>query len=224
VTPLELADRRMRLQMQVERSKGSRALVLHTQQETANSLRVAKESLEFLQHEDDLARACAQRGREHVRTSLVPFVTQALQMVKGQGYEFDFDFTFRRDSFETDLRASNGARWGDPRRSFGGGVCDLVANSLLLAYLLAYRPGLRRFALLDERWPNLGKHDVPAVAKFLRYLVRQQGFQLVLISHQDEFYGCADLVHHISQANGQSYALSEHAEQEPAVAILPRGL
>ena len=204
------------LRAMVEQGRGAR---LRAWQERDAERRQASDcglQAAALAHQQDILKVCAERGREAVRGQLVPFVTEALRMVKGPGYEFGMEFQFRRDAFETDLWVSDGRHVADPRRASGGGVCDLAANTMLMAYLLAYRPALRRFCLLDERWPNLGDEDAERVAEFLQYLARDHGFQFLIVTHQRDLWKrVADRWWHVSREEGGPSQVVQSGGVEP---------
>jgi DNA repair exonuclease SbcCD ATPase subunit len=136
----------------------------------------AKEAIEILQ---EAAQATQQRVHERISS----FVSQALQIVFGDKYEFRILFQSQRKQTEAKLELLYEGEPMDPLTSTGGGVVDVVAFALRLACLTLSRPAARKLLVLDEPFKFVSVDRLPAVRQMLEELSQQAGIQIVMVTH-----------------------------------------
>lgn len=150
-----------------------------------------------------------------VGAALEKAVLQALAAVYGEGYSFSFSFQ-RKNRPEVDLVVQDPAVRGDLRNK-GGGVMDLVSESLRLALLLS--SGARPLLVLDEKYKFVSADLVPRVGQMLVDLCADFGLQILLMSHQTGFLEYASKVFDIS-VQGAGSVVEEGAWSSPTTTEL----
>jgi ABC-type thiamine transport system ATPase subunit len=60
------------------------------------------------------------------------------------------------------------------------------------------RFGLRKFMALDESFNNVSAEYIPNVSKLLKSLCDDQGFDMLLVTHQEGLAAAADNVYKVS--------------------------
>jgi len=83
--------------------------------------------------------------------------------------------------------------------SYGGGIQVLVGVLLRIAVIITL--GLRRILILDESLAHVSPQYVPNVSQLLRTLAEELDFEIIVISHDEEFATSADM-HYQAQDGG----------------------
>lgn len=79
--------------------------------------------------------------------------------------------------------------------SKGGGVLDIVALSLKIAFLRLYRNFNRQTMILDEPFKNLDATRVPKAVMWLKQISEKMQIQFIIVSHCKELIEKSDVVY-----------------------------
>ena len=121
-------------------------------------------------------------------------VTKALRAVFEKEYTFDIDFRISRNKLEAKFIVEDEGFKGDPRRAKGGGITELIGESLRMAVLQRYTPKIDGPILLDERFKNISEEYKSAIGYLLKKMSRNFGRQFIFVSHDAIFEEYADNV------------------------------
>jgi|ERR1700739_641858 len=95
---------------------------------------------------------------------------------------------------------------GDPMRSFGGGVQNVVA--FLLRIILIKRFKLAKFLAIDESFSNVSANDysvkgnyIPEVSEMLKTLANDHGFTILAITQEPELAAGAKNIYEVVPGN-----------------------
>jgi DNA repair exonuclease SbcCD ATPase subunit len=80
--------------------------------------------------------------------------------------------------------------------TFGGGVVNVT--QFLLRVIMIQRFGLARFLALDETFNNVSAAYLPHVSELMRSLCDDEGFKILLVTHQNRLAASADRVYKVS--------------------------
>lgn len=170
--------------------------------EIQSSIATEKETLRLLQ----LSSAATWDTAKGVVEALV---TRALQAIF---YDKDYKFVVKQEvkrasSSVTFAVADEGAEL-DLVDELGGGIADVVALVLRIAFLTLHRPRIRPFLVLDEPLKHLWSGYQPHAAKFLKQVCAELGITLLVVTHQKELAEFADQVFQMRK-NGVECSLIE---------------
>ena len=82
-------------------------------------------------------------------------------------------------------------RRGYLRDSVGGSILTVTSIILRAFFVLHFKD--RRFLALDEPFTDLADQYVEGMFRFLRYLIDDLGFRVLMVSHDPRFRGYADV-------------------------------
>ncbi len=90
-----------------------------------------------------------------------------------------------------------------PKDDLGGGIIDICSFALRLVLWSISNPRSRNVFLLDEPFKFTGALIVKA-GEVLQYLSKELGFQVILVSHDDELIAACDRVYRIHHDGTES--------------------
>jgi DNA repair exonuclease SbcCD ATPase subunit len=132
--------------------------------------------------------AIAQAIQTGVLGQIEELVTHALQYVFDETYAFRVLLVEKRGKTEVQFVVVKDGMELDPLTGCGGGVADVVSFALRLAAIVMHPTRTRRrLLLLDEPFKFLNVARRPAAAALLETLADKLDFQLILVTHDDEF-------------------------------------
>lgn len=152
----------------------------------SNSLDIYSKTMECLLEISEYSRKSVQ---EHFEK----FVTYILQYVLGSDYSFHVVWTTGAKNTQVDFLVRSPDPYAKPpykEEDFilvnpisgkGGGVCDVVAFGLRLAFLTLLKN--KAPILLDESFSQLSKSYIPNVSTLLRDVNDKFGYQIIFITH-----------------------------------------
>ena len=116
-------------------------------------------------------------------------VTYALQYVFGNDMSCSIVTKQTAHGVSAEVLVNKGEASLDPLTSCGGGVVDVVSFALRLAAIMgdASRGTRRRILILDEPFRFLSADYKPAMAALVEELSDKYNFQIIMVTHDDEF-------------------------------------
>lgn len=115
-------------------------------------------------------------------------VTHCLQYVFGDEYSCSIVTDQSAHGVTAEIVVNKGDLTLSPMSSCGGGVVDVVSFALRLASVVGdARQSNRKILILDEPFRFLSAAYKPRVAQLVEDLAEDYDFQIVLITHDDEF-------------------------------------
>jgi DNA repair exonuclease SbcCD ATPase subunit len=113
-------------------------------------------------------------------------VTNCLQSVFGEIYEFAINFTESRGKTDAKIVFKKDGMEVNPLKSCGGGVVDVAAFALRLAFV-STQPKIRRVIIADEPFRFVSQKYRQAVADMMVELSSKLDVQIIQITHIEEF-------------------------------------
>lgn len=135
-----------------------------------------RQAQDILQH---LAQAVQQEA--HSRISKV--VSNCLEAVFDDPYQFHIDFDRKRGKTDARLRFTRRGLEVDPMTASGGGMIDVAAFALRVACLVLHRPKLSPVVILDEPFKFVSEHYRDNVRSMLEQLSEDMGLQIIMVTH-----------------------------------------
>ncbi len=153
------------------------------------ALEEVKQRVEDTLEAQTIVQHVAQALQQRIHQQIAGVVTQCLNAVFDEPYEFKIRFDRKRGQTEAQLVfVRDGLELDDPLNEVGGGVVDVAALALRLACLLLSRPQRRRLLVLDEPLRNVrGKQNRQRVRDMLLEVAERMDFQFVLNVDSDAY-------------------------------------
>jgi DNA repair exonuclease SbcCD ATPase subunit len=174
-----------------------RAIVERKRIEQASAVGSLKTARELLMQADDyytevqeahaLIQLVAQAVQQEAHQQIAGVVSQCLESVFDDPYEFQIGFDRKRGRTEAELLFVREDIKVDPLTGSGGGAVDVAAFALRLACLVLSRPAIRPLLVLDEPWKHLSTRYRPRLRVLVQKLAEDFGVQFVIVTHSDEF-------------------------------------
>lgn len=155
----------------------------------------------------------AEYARANACTAMEKIVTTGLRSVFANDLAFHIELdTARTDRPEASfLVASNyGGNTqitNEPRDARGGGVVDIIALALRVAFIEISDPPVQGPLILDEPAKHVSEEFMPGVAAFIRQINDSFGRQIILITHNHELEAAGDLCYQFTQQEGKTFAI-----------------
>ena len=134
-----------------------------------------------------LVQVVAKAVQEEAHDRIASVVSQCLEAVFDEPYQFEIDFEMKRGRTEASLFFVRGDISVDPMTASGGGVVDVAAFALRLACMVLLRPPVRRLLVLDEPWKHLSSEYRPRMRELVETLSKEMGVQFIIVTHSNEF-------------------------------------
>lgn len=146
--------------------------------------------------------------QQQLEFHLNEMVSNGLNSVFDQHYEFDTHFEVKRGRPECQMKFKKNDHLVDPLEFSGLGAADVAAFGLRGASIsMANR--YRKVLLLDEPFKYLkGEQENKRVILLMRKVSKQLGIQIICVNDEraarDDIVAGADRVFHVTQTNGKS--------------------
>ncbi len=135
----------------------------------------------------DFLKTVAQGLQQQAHKKISQIVSKCLLAIFGErAYSFQIHFEQKRNRTEARAVLIRNGKEYNPLRSVGGGVVQVTAFALRLAFLVLSRPKLRPVLFLDEAFSAVSKAYRPRIRELLNTLSSELGVQFVLVTHIDE--------------------------------------
>lgn len=137
-------------------------------------------------HALDTIVGCAMMVQESIQKHVAKLVSECLEYVFDEPYEFKILFEEKRNTTEARLVFLKGDDEVDPMTASGGGVVDVAAFGLRLACLLLTTPSVRKLMIMDEPFRFLSVQYRDRVRALIEQLSEDYDCQFVIVTHMDE--------------------------------------
>jgi DNA repair exonuclease SbcCD ATPase subunit len=157
-----------------------------TYRKESQAFEASEERVQALEEAQTLAQNVAQSVQQRVHDRIARVVTQCLQSVFDEDYEFKIHFERKRGKTEARLVFQKEGREVDPLTASGGGLVDVAGFALRLACLSLTRPALRRLVVLDEPFKFVSREFRSRLSHLFHTLSEEMGFQFIMVTHISE--------------------------------------
>jgi DNA repair exonuclease SbcCD ATPase subunit len=140
-----------------------------------------------------------QQTQDKLTVHISKLVTTALLSVFPEEYGFKVDMVTRRNQSECDLLVTKEGREMSPMDSSGGGVVDVIAFALRIAFWSLRKS--RPVFLLDETFKNVSSNLHVQCSEMMSMLSEKLGIQIILVSHLPGIISAADRIFHVESGN-----------------------
>lgn len=174
---------------------------------------------------DDLTKAqwvlteVQKKTQEKFKTKIESLVTMAIKAVYDRPFGFELLFERKRDKMEIQpliYEVVNGKKeyYEDPENELGGGIVDVCSFALRVVLWTMEKPRSRNVFILDEPGKNLGDL-ILLFGTILREISHNLGFQLIIITHEEELMEIADRAWQVTHDGRESMVVCTTTKQEP---------
>ena len=146
----------------------------------------AKERLKTSLDCQELAQIVAQGVQQRAHSMIAKVVSQCLEIIFDEPYEFQIVFERKRGKTEARLVFQRDGMEIDPMTSSGGGVLDVAAFALRLAAITLTKPHARRIIIMDEPFRFVSEAFRSRIKDMLESLAEEYGFQFIMVTHIKE--------------------------------------
>lgn len=152
----------------------------------------------------------AEYARANACTAMEKIVTTGLRSV----FANDLSFIIELDTSRTDRPEASflvASDYGgqqqiinEPRDARGGGVVDIIALALRVAFMEIADPPVQGPLILDEPAKHVSEEYMSGVAAFIRQINDSFGRQIILITHNHELEAAGDFCYLFTQQEGRT--------------------
>ena len=198
-----LRTRYERVASDLDRRKGQRDLI-------AQSIAQSESSLSILDSQLSMERECARLFQLTTEASwamakqlVEELVTRALQSVFfDRSYKFAMSYEVKRGAAAVTFAVIENGQEMDLVDDLGGGIADLVALVLRIAFVNLYRPAVRQLLILDEPTRMIAEVYQPYVARFVKQVCKELGMTVFLVTHSQALVQEASQVFEAKNVDG----------------------
>jgi len=199
---IDLVRRYEKLWSNHQYQRGQQALVASTIQTHQKELVSLSDALEREKEVLKLLQAVGASTWESTKSVVEAIVTRALKAIFfDRDYRFILTQTVKRGTSSVAFTVADGKMELDLVDEMGGGIVDVVALVLRIAFVTLYRPAVRSLLILDESLKHLSDEYQPYAAKFLRQVCEDLKLDILLVTHKKELTEHAHQVFHISKVD-----------------------
>lgn len=183
----------------IQEHKARKKIIEEEIEEKKKVLFSHEEEKEAIQEARIVLQVAAKETQENIEAHISNLVTKAIHIVFDDPYIFQPEFVERRNKTECDFWLVQDNEKYRPQFSVGGGVMDIIAFALRLAYWRLENSA--PIIILDEPFKNLSKTLIPKAAETLRFLSNELSLQMIITTHIKEITEQADKVFSVKQGN-----------------------
>jgi DNA repair exonuclease SbcCD ATPase subunit len=143
--------------------------------------------------------------QKRVTTKIESLITLCIRSVFDRPFTFKLRIEEKRNTIEAKPVIIEGENEYDPKDEMGGGIIDIISFAFRIVLWHLSNPRPRNLFILDEPFKFTGSL-VEKAGEVLRYLSKEMGFQVIMISHDNELIGICDRVYRITHNGTESKA------------------
>lgn len=174
---------------QVQRLLAQREHVRRQIKDEQVALEIASSQVEHVLAAQAMLQQLAQGVQQQAHACISKIVSQCLETVFVEPYEFEIEFEQKRGKTEARLLFMRDEHEIDPLEGSGGGVIDVAAFALRLACLVLSNPASRRIMILDEPMKFLSKDYRPRFRELLKTISEDLQVQFIVVTHDPDLIG-----------------------------------
>jgi len=171
---------------EVDRLAFQRGVAEETLKREEENLKRAAEYREDVEETQIIVQTVAQAVQQQIHNRVAGVVSQCLEAVFDDPYEFQIVFEQKRGKTEARLVFVRDGLEVDPMTASGGGVVDVAAFALRLSSLLLLRPAVRRVIVADEPFRFVSAQYRGRIRAMLEGLAEDMGIQFIIVTHIDD--------------------------------------
>lgn len=135
----------------------------------------------------EIAQNIAQEIQRQAHSQITGVVSNSLEVVFDEPYQFDVKFERKRGKTDAILIFRRNDLEVDPLSASGGGVVDVAALALRLSCMvLSCKPRLRKVLIMDEPFKFVSEEFRERVRAMLEGLSKQLKIQFIMVTHINE--------------------------------------
>lgn len=193
----QLSKKVTRLEASLEAKEETLAKKTDELEELTLEAEASEEALAFLQE-------VAAKVQSNLEDQISSLVSLAISDVFPDPYEFKCKFVTRRGQTECDFLLERDGEEYPLVLGTGGGVTDIAAFALRLAFFSISQEPLRKTIILDEPFRFVSANLLPDAAQMLHSISKKLGLQIIMVSHSDDLIEGADRVFRVRLEDGIS--------------------
>jgi DNA repair exonuclease SbcCD ATPase subunit len=188
---MELFERLNKLQTNVLRLKTYKDILKSRADSLSLDIEKSQKRVNLLQQSTDVFKGWLDDSIQKNVESISDLVTIGLRhVIYDQNLTFKISQEVKANRLSMKFIIEDDGVEGDPLLSFGGGT--VLTASLILRVAIMSRLNMCNLLLLDESMHALANKYVPLAASFMKQLSEQTGINILMVTHNDEFFGHAD--------------------------------
>jgi DNA repair exonuclease SbcCD ATPase subunit len=203
------------LRNKLEQKKGQRDILLSQQQSVQDKVNQHTRQIAFAEKAQLIIQHVAKQTQQELEIHISNLVSMALSSIFPNPYEFQLEFTIRRNKTEADLWFIKKYRYEglkykvvnekmNPLAAAGGGPCDVASFAIRVALWSLKNPRSRNILILDEPFKNLSNDLQPKASQLLKELSDKLNLQILMVTHSQDLIDAADKVFSNNIENGVS--------------------
>lgn len=191
-----------------QRAKARRDLISKQIEEKELILEISKDDLETSSQARWILTEAAQLTQSRFKERVESLVTMAIRSVFDRPFIFRLEFERKRNKMEVApivVEMVNGEErvYEDPKDDMGGGIIDIISFAFRIVLWSLENPRSRNVIILDEPMKYMGKL-IFLGGQVLREISHKLGFQLIIVTHDDELIEIADRSYEVSHDGNRS--------------------
>ncbi len=132
-------------------------------------------------------------------------VTSMLQIIYGSEYKFELVFDIQKTGPKCFPKLHKGDLiLSDLKYDMGGGILDIISFAMRLAVWSLESPRTEPIFLLDEPFKYVSVDKLTLVGEALKEIVESLDIQLIMVSHEEELIGIANIAYRVVNNDGIS--------------------
>jgi len=124
--------------------------------------------------------------------------TLMLKSIYGEEYKLVLSFEVKRGKSEAGISVFKDGMELSLDEETGGGIVDVAALAMRFALWGLMEPRTSPVFILDEPARFISKDKLPLMGNILKELSQKLGVQLIIVSHEDDLIGIADIAYKVS--------------------------
>jgi DNA repair exonuclease SbcCD ATPase subunit len=176
------------LRRKVQAGRAELDSALSQTQSLTKRLQAAKESHQAWLEAQAVLQDASAAVQSLVHAQIADVVTKCLQTVYGDSLSFHVDFESKRGKTEARLYFRKDNHEVDPLEAGGLGWVEVAVIALRMAVLKLHSPPVAQVIILDEPFKWLDEIAKPRMAELLLELSREMKVQVILATHDREFF------------------------------------
>lgn len=192
----------MSLSEKIQHLTWKRTELFKQKDEFGDELKMQKREIINCENARAVLQAVAEQTQNEVSISISDIVTNAMQTVMNEPYEFKVQFIQKRGKTEAELKFVRDGLEIDPIASSGGGAVDLAAFALRVSLWCLSKPA--NTIVLDEPFRFLSKGLQPKAGELLKEISSKLGIQFIIVTHEKALVDSANKVIKVTKKNSVS--------------------
>jgi len=141
----------------------------------------------------------AKSTQEEIKGRIEKLVTLAIRSVfKEQDFSFEIRFETKNNRVYAYPVITEFGNEMDPKEDMGGGIIDIISTALRIILWHIESPRKRNVLIFDEPFRFTGKL-VGRAGYMIKYLSENLGFQVIMLSHDDELIEFCDRLYKVTR-------------------------